>query len=1185
MLLSKLEIKGFKSFGDKVKLSFDKGITAVVGPNGSGKSNVVDAIRWVLGEQSTKALRSEKMENIIFNGTSKRKPLQMAEVSLTFLNNRDLLPTEYTEVTIARRYYRSGEGEYLLNGVPCRLKDIQGLFLDTGIGSDSYAIIELKMVDEILNDTNNSRRALFEEAAGISKFKKRKKETLKKLQETDADLERVEDLLHEIGKNMRSLERQAKEAQRYLKFKNEYRQQSISLARKSVTSQLDEMQRLNDELQMENTQQGSITKQIEEMEHQLETEKDALIQREKLLGSRQKTLNEHIFKIRQLESDKKIKGEKKKYLEDKKNTLLLQAEEDRQSNEQMKQSLNGLKTQLASAQKMLSETEFLLDDYETKKTSQQEKTETLKAQFSDLDSRIKTKEAALYQLKKSVEISEVQLSALKQELEREYSANTEKSASLEQFDRQFAALQAEQNEVKSELSYTQEQQVQHESKIAKTQAEIEQQKDRLAEINRSLDAKQHEYDLTKSMVENLEGYPDAIKYLKKNTDFAQNAPLLTDIITCDEEYRLAIEGYLEPYLNYFILQNEEEAWKAVNLLAEASKGKANFLLLDKFKGLPLAPRKAIQDAVHVLDVVEFDEKYKDLVNFMLHNAYIIVRNQGQLPQHDDVVLLTKNGKGIRKWNTVTGGSVGVFEGKKMGRAQNLKILQEDIQSLKTEKDTLELSKLNSIDELNALKEISYKADLDKLQQDMNLVSQEIVKIQTQKEEFSKFLAESENKRDEIMERIANAEQTIEENRPKAEEEQEGLEILKEQFDIINDDYQLENEKLTQLSAQFNQQNILFHQQQNQVESLDNEISFKESTYIKGEARVQSNLEEATRVDSELEEVANMDVAGDQMMEQLYEEKTSIEEGVQEAETSYHQARNKINELEKTVREWQHRKDNAGQRKLELNEKLNQIKLSLTSIKEKMAVEFELDLEEIASEENPEDSYKDMSESELKESVKTIKQKLDKIGPINHTAIDAYNEIKERNDFIIEQKKDLEKAKETLAQTIEEIDAVAKENFMEAFNNIRDNFMEVFRSLFTEEDKCDLRLVDPDDPLNSKISIMAQPKGKRPLTINQLSGGEKTLTATALLFAIYLIKPAPFCIFDEVDAPLDDANVGKFTKIIQKFSERSQFIIVTHNKRTMASTDVIYGVTMIEQGVTTVVPVDIRNTPQLEGFVH
>lgn len=1183
MLLSKLEIKGFKSFGDKVTLNFDKGITAVVGPNGSGKSNVVDAIRWVLGEQSTKALRSEKMENIIFNGTSRRKPLQMAEVSLTFLNNRSLLPTEFTEVTISRRYYRSGDSEYMLNGVTCRLKDIQSLFLDTGIGSDSYAIIELKMVDEILNDTNNSRRDLFEEAAGISKFKKRKKETLKKLKDTDADLERVEDLLHEISKNMKALERQAKQAQKYIQLKKEYKELSISLARQTVASQLDEMQQVAQALQTENTQRDSISKQMQEMEGSLSLEKEALLQKEKLLSSRQKTLNEHVYKIRQIENDKKIKGERKRFLEEKKVSIKQQLESDTVENQQLSISVSSLKTQLTSVEKILGETEYLLNNYQTQYETQKAKSDTLKHQVQEVENKLKAKQASLFQLKKELEIHQVQLSTLKQELEREHSANAEKSANLTQFDLQYTKLKTEKDTAQEEFDTVIQKRDEHEKNILELQEKYDTLKEQATSKNRLLDAKQNEYNLTKSLVENLEGYPEAIQYMKQNTDIGQNAPLLSDIIACEEQYRLAIENYLEPYLNYFILPTEDDAWQAVNVLDEAKKGKAFFLLLDKFTGYQPSQRKAIPNAIPALEVIEFDEHHKDLVTFMLDNVYIVTNNQNNLPKDDSIVVITKNGKSVRKRIAISGGSVGEFEGKTIGRAKNLEKLSVEIESLT---ETVSKSKEEQTllaEKLSTLKVISYKTEVEDKRRALQLRDQALIKIQTQKEEFTKFLTESEHKKENILDRIHQSETIIETNQPKVISEEEEIEILTEQLEILQDDAKLESDKYNQLSAQFNQQNILFHQQQNQVESLEKEIAYKESDTVKSKSRLESNIEELQKVEQELAQFGEVETEEDERLVSLREEKLSIEAGVREAEKSFMDARTKINDLDKALRDFHHKKENTDQIKMDLNNRLNEIRLSLTSMKEKMMVEFEVDLEKVVEMEDEENENQTIPIEELKEKVQTTKQKLDKIGPINHTAIDAYNEIKERNDFITEQKNDLEKAKNTLIQTITEIDTVAKENFLDAFHKIRDNFMDVFRSLFTEEDKCDLRLADDNDPLGCKIEIMAQPKGKRPLTINQLSGGEKTLTATALLFAIYLLKPAPFCIFDEVDAPLDDANVSKFTRIIKKFSDKSQFIMVTHNKRTMASTDIIYGVTMIEQGVTTVVPVDIRDTPELKGF--
>lgn len=388
-----------------------------------------------------------------------------------------------------------------------------------------------------------------------------------------------------------------------------------------------------------------------------------------------------------------------------------------------------------------------------------------------------------------------------------------------------------------------------------------------------------------------------------------------------------------------------------------------------------------------------------------------------------------------------------------------------------------------------------------------------------------------------------------------------------------------NDLLAEKSSAFNQENILYHQQENKVASITQEISYKESNLESAKERIERNHEELKKTDEEVKMLVEKSDANDDILIGMYEEKENIETAVTEAEKSYYSGREEIETVEKEGREVQRTREETDGRIMEIQNNLNETRLGLSGVKERLSVEFSVDIDQLLiDEEESDDKVKeaqDLSEEELEAKVEKLKGRLDGMGPINPMAMEAYNEIKERHDFIITQKDDLTKAKESLISTIDEIDLAARGTFMEAFENIKSNFIRVFRSLFTEEDQCDLKLTDPENPLESSIEILARPKGKRPLTINQLSGGEKTLTATSLLFAIYLLKPAPFCIFDEVDAPLDDANIDKFNNIIKDFSGESQFIIVTHNKRTMSATDIIYGITMVEQGVTRVVPVDLK----------
>ena len=570
MQLSKLEIKGFKSFGDKVTINFDKGITGIVGPNGCGKSNVVDAIRWVLGEQKTRALRSDKMENIIFNGTKKRKALQMAEVSLTFNNTKNLLPTEYSHVTITRKYYRSGESEYLLNGVVCRLKDITNLFLDTGIASNSYAIIELKMVDDLLNDKDNSRRGLFEEAAGISKFKIRKKETLRKLEDTDADLDRVEDLLFEIEKNMKSLEKQAKQTEKYYKIKEEYKELSISLARATVSKHRQTYEGLNKQIEQEKDKKTSLTKQIAEIEASVEKAKAEIVTKEKTLASRQKTLNEHVNKIRQYESDKKIKNERLRFLTDKSERLRDQIEQDRKSNERAQFSIQSLEEEKENATKILQEIEHKVSTFKEEYDLQKQETDKLREDVDSLNESHRDKQNEVYQFTKAVEIKEIQLSSLKQELEKAASDTSSHSANLEEFERKTAVIGKDLDEKNKVLENLKAKDEDLKVRIENTEKTVDMIREERSQVNRKLDARQNEFNLTKSLVENLEGFPEAIKFLKKKTGWKKEAPLLSDILTCPDEYRVTIENYLEPYLNYYIVDNEAEEYEAINILSDAA---------------------------------------------------------------------------------------------------------------------------------------------------------------------------------------------------------------------------------------------------------------------------------------------------------------------------------------------------------------------------------------------------------------------------------------------------------------------------------------------------------------------------------------------------------------------------------------------------------------------------------------
>ena len=505
---------------------------------------------------------------------------------------------------------------------------------------------------------------------------------------------------------------------------------------------------------------------------------------------------------------------------------------------------------------------------------------------------------------------------------------------------------------------------------------------------------------------------------------------------------------------------------------------------------------------------------------------------------------------------------------------------------KLEKEIKEhTSKLNDIRnslvekqaDLEKLRNNKLRQQMEEVQNSIRQVNDEFVSIRTKREQFAQMLDNADLRREDILEKIDTLLRELDELKPRAQQALHDLETQEERLSGITENLTSNSELLSQKSSAYNEQNIFFHQQENRVKSIEQETRFKQESMDQSSSRIEVNVEELRKNEEEIKRIIEVTTSNDDELLGMYEEKEGMEKGLSEAEKEYYESRGNIDQAEKNLREIQHQRQNIDTILMELQTSLNESKMQLNSVKERLSVEFNIDLDSVIGTTTPEESeiLSGADEDKIRADVQKMRDRLDNMGPINPMAMEAYTEIKQRNDFINAQKEDLLKAKESLFNTISEIEAVASQTFMDAFTKIKEHFIRVFRSLFTDGDECDLRLVDPNNPLDSEIDIIAKPKGKRPLTINQLSGGEKTLTATALLFSMYLLKPAPFCIFDEVDAPLDDANIDKFNNIIRNFSKDSQFVIVTHNKRTMISTDVIYGITMVEKGISRVVPVDLR----------
>lgn len=1179
MQLTQLEIKGFKSFGDKITINFNDGVTAIVGPNGCGKSNVVDAIRWVLGEQSTRMLRSEKMENIIFNGTKTRKPSNLAEVSLTFDNTKNILPTDFTKVTITRKLYRSGESEYRLNDVQCRLKDITDLFLDTGIGSDSYSIIELKMIDEIIANKDNSRRALFEEASGISKYKLRKKQTFNKLKDTEADLSRVEDLLFEIEKNLKTLENQAKKAERYYRLKEQYKTLSLSLASYRIIGFRESLNKLEDKEQQHSLESSGINTEISNLEAFLQKLKLENLNLEKNLSIQQKATNEFIAKIRTYESDKKLKNEQLRFLEDKKNRLSDELEKDQNQLNHVFYNQKRLNEEHLQESEILEKLRISTENQHQGIIELRSEQQKSKAALDSISLENNELQNQVYKLEKEIAILNIQKEALHQESSRNMADTESKETELNEFNKVITELKGKLESKQKEYIRNKELEDELERQIQRSTEHLKEQKEILNQESRKLDSKQNEYNLTKSMVDNLEGFPESIRFLKKNAGWTKQAPLFSDILFCREEFRIAIENYLEPVMNHYVVETQAEAVQAIQLLSDSSRGRANFFILE---ALNLAGKRPSvnterKDLIPALEIIDTDAKYRPLCEMLLYNVYLLQSGEenelrSALPS-EQVVILSKTGMFTKTRTGMSGGSVGLFEGKRIGRAKNLEKLSKEINN----GETLIAKLKNSIAEeeikLKDLIDSSQKDLLQESQLEINRLSNEYTSVKTKQEQYLAFIENSLNRKQDIEQKIASIGNELIAAEPLLIELKVNKRIKQEQ--VLNDQqsYNELAESLNSKSALYNQENIRFHQQQNKVSGIEKDLEYRESQQKNLETRIGLNQAELEKTQAGIKETLQHADHSDEDLIAMYVQKEEFETAVNEAEQSYYASRLQISEMEEKISLLRRNKEQAELISNELKDEKTAIKLELNALKERLSVEFDVDISVLLDEE-PYEQQTD-SEQNIREKTERIKRQLDEFGAINPMAMEAYQEMNERYNFIQSQKKDLAEAKSSLLQTIKEIDDTAKEKFMAAFSDVRTHFIQVFRSLFNEEDSCDLVLADPSNPLESDIDIIARPKGKRPLSINQLSGGEKTLTATALLFSLYLLKPAPFCIFDEVDAPLDDTNIDKFNNIIREFSDQSQFIIVSHNKRTIASTDIIYGVTMAEQGVSRVVAVDIR----------
>lgn len=1172
MRLKTLEIKGFKSFADKTIINFDESVTGIVGPNGCGKSNIVDSIRWVIGEQKISHLRSENLDSLVFNGSKSRSASGLAQVSLTFENTRNLLPTEFNTVTITRKFYKSGESEYRLNDVQCRLKDIQNLFMDTGVSTDSYAIIALDMVDDLIKDKDNSRRKMLEQAAGISIYKTRKKEAKSKLEATEQDLARIEDLLFEINNQLKSLESQAKKAEKYHEIKNEYKEVSIELAKASLEGFNLSYTGLTEQQQKETDRKHQLEAAVATSEAALEGERVRFLEMEKSLQQLQHDFNELQQVLRGKENERNLAAQRIEHLREKLNGLQLFLERAGGQQKGMLESVAFTENQIQEEEKVLQHLELELQRLSQAAQEQSVNLEICRKEVDRIRLSYQQTQRDQFDAEKKVAVADTSVANLQRALQQQQAEQQHRAEQTAVLIQERDAKGKDLEIKKTDLEQLQQHQEKTKEQILQTQSILEQLRAELADESRKLDAKKNEHDLLKSMIDSMEGYPESVKFLHNNPEWKSGIPILSDVIYVNEEYRQALENVLEPFLSYYVVEDFAEGISAVHLLDRQKKGKANFFLLDQINAAVTdAATSSLAGAISALNVIEVEERYRKLAVHLLGNVFI-AENEEVIAGSNEQVVIEKQGRYVKGKYSLSGGSVGLFEGNKIGRVKNLEKLDAIVQSQSKVVDDLRAAIQSRHNEVIAFNEDLRENTLRQRETEIQHLTNAVFALQNKLENIQAAQENGLQRQTELTTQIDQTHDSVAAVRATLSDLNQQLQLHQADLQKAEEEYRTVEAAQNEATKVFNEFNLTVSRQQSKIQSLRQELEFKNSQLSDLHVQITDSENQHKEATTSLAQSTESLQSIESGLHDLLVRKEQEEQKLNLADQTYYNFRNELAEKESAIRHLSKDKEQVEFLLAALKDKLNELKLQLAGMKERMSVEFRIDLEEILGE----GRTNDIATEELQASVDRMKKRLENLGEVNPTAIEAFTEMKKRYDFIVEQKTDLVTAKDSLMKTIEEVEATANQKFLDTFEQVRNHFQKVFKTLFTEDDQCDLVLEDPTNIAESGIDVVAKPKGKRPSSLTQLSGGERTLTATALLFAIYLIKPAPFCILDEVDAPLDDANVSKFTNMIRQFSENSQFIIVTHNKMTMSTVDVIYGVTMQEPGVSKLVTVDFRS---------
>lgn len=1191
MYLSRVEILGFKSFAQRTVIDFNEGITSIVGPNGCGKTNVVDAIRWCLGEQRSSVLRSDKMENVIFNGTANKKPMGMAEVSLTIQNTKGILPTEYNDVTITRRIFRSGESEYLLNKNLCRLKDITNLFMDTGIGANAYSVIELKMVETILSNKADERRVLFEEAAGVNKYKLRRRLALRKLDEVKADLNRVNDIISEVEKKVNSLERQAKKSNRFTQLSAQLKELELELAEREFALFISKIS-LENKLKEENfNKKVQIEFEIKKFEDEISFLKEDLSKIENELNEKRTELNKLKENIHLTQKFISVQTERKNSLEQ---NILRFAEEI----SSFEKEIENLTITIQNFSSLIQQLNQNLEIKQNQRDAINSEIEILSKQLNEKKDKLKQHSDVLIEEYRTINNLENQLKNIEQSI-------SEKKSQIVKLDNKIISvtntiaktvgyienLSNERDETKRKIEEAESIYIAKKKEKETLESQLAGLKEKEIEIKSIISSLKEKIEFIQNLIDNLEGVSKGAKILLENNSWSKNKPtILAHIGNTDDKFRFAIESALKNLLNNLIVDSTEDLLNGINYLKENRIGKATFFIPeDSFKranGLLGVIQKLVHKVLVIKvsknpkflgwasDLIDTDEKWKKFFNKLLYDVCIVEDIETAFDlfkKYKIFSIATLNGDFISKDGFITAGSEPGLDDTLFGRKKLLENLKSEfpqhseklseIQNkiLQTENalNQIDLSVLSErgkmlVNDLSAIEK-----QISQFEYEIKKSNDEIDKIQN---EIKDFVAQSNNLENQKIKILSLLSEEI--------SKKENLEELKSQFES---DLVLTQTTFDKLVKDKNNIDI-------EIERILGEIKNYHNTILRSEESInsyqQNILKKKTDIQFSKEELLKIE-------EKLHQENIKLQESenklkflqkdLDDIESNYKSLKLSVNYKENELKELRNQREQIQNSIHQLDISLKELEIKRDSLVEHINETYSI---QISLKE-----FEDLDSYDFKTrhtEVQELKEKIKNLGPVNLLAYSEYEEEKQRLDFFLEQRNDLLESEKDVVKTIEEINQTAQALFKETFDKIRENFIKIFRTLFEPGDEADLKLEEDNDPLEAKIEIIAKPRGKRPTSIDLLSGGEKTLTAIALLFAIYLVKPSPFCILDEIDAPLDDANIDRFTRLLHEFKKDTQFIVVTHNKRTMESAETLYGVTMQEEGISKLVPVKFND---------